>query len=70
MPLDNFHSRPLASQPTYWRVRAAQLRALLWGGTTLETKANLLKLVSNYEKLAARTDGHLTRASEKSDRQT
>jgi hypothetical protein len=47
-------TRHLANRPDHWRHRAAQLRALVWAGISRETKANLLKLADDYEKLAVR----------------
>jgi hypothetical protein len=46
----------LTNDPTHWRERAAQMRTLADMSKDEETKNLMLKLASDYDKLADRAD--------------
>jgi hypothetical protein len=47
--------------PKHWRDRAAQMRALSDWTEDAETKATMLKLADEYDKIAERIDSPLSR---------
>jgi hypothetical protein len=48
------------NDPRHWRARAAQMRAMSDWMKDAETKATMLKLADDYDKLAERVDSSLS----------
>jgi hypothetical protein len=48
------------NDPRHWRARAAQMRAMSDRMKDAKTKATMLKLAEDYDKLAERVDSSLS----------